>query len=156
MSSTRTRLLGAYLVFVCSLQICGFVAETLWPDRFYWLFYLNPRIGLLLLELVSTGREGSVPGAIQWIAAGWILLLGIALFFGWAVVRTYIVSEILLALPSLILIVISLRSSLSPFHSLTVKELFIPLLVITFYTVVPLVWAVRLRRPRKLGFGVAC
>ncbi|MEO6392151.1 MAG: hypothetical protein ABIP75_09890 [Pyrinomonadaceae bacterium] len=138
------------------MQLTIYLAMTIWPDRFYSLFYLNPRLGLHMLELVATGREGSMPGVFQWLAAGWIFALGVLLLSGRSLIKTYLVSEILLSLPNVMLIIVTLTSNLSPLRGLTIRETFIPLLVMTIYSVIPLVLAWRARRPKRLGWGVAC
>lgn len=156
MQTARIKFLGTYLLVISSLQLAVYLAMTVWPDRFYSLFYLNPRLGLHMLELVATGREGSMPGVFQWLAAGWIFTLGALLLLGRPLIKTYLVSEVLLSLPNVLLIVVTLTSNLSPLRGLTIRETFIPLLVMTVYSVVPLALAVRARRPKRLGWGVAC
>jgi hypothetical protein len=132
------------------------MAMSLWPDQFYWLFYLNPRLGLHLLELLATRREGSIPSLFQWLSAVWILGLGTMLLSGRSLIKTYLVSEILLSLPNVLLLVVTLTTSLSPLRGLPLGWTLSSLLVMTVYSLVPLALGFRARRPKRLGWGVAC
>ncbi len=68
------------------------------------------------------------------------------LLFGRPLVKTYIVSEIILSIPSVFFFLAIVWSNLSPAHGFSVGELLFPVLVMIAFSVVPLVLAFRIRK----------
>jgi hypothetical protein len=105
MKSRRIKTLGLYLMVGAILQICLYLALSLSSDAADWLFYFDPRMGIFFIESGLRGAELVVPGIFQWLSAVWILLLGLMLIRGRPLVKTYIVSEIILSLPNVFRVV---------------------------------------------------
>ncbi|MDT4965998.1 MAG: hypothetical protein QOJ64_735 [Acidobacteriota bacterium] len=131
---------------VSILQICLYLALSLSTDKADWLFYFDPRLGIFFLESGVRGAELIIPGIFQWLSAVWILLLGLMLLFGRPLVKTYIVSEIILSIPSIFFFLAIVWVNLSPAHGFSVGELSFPVLVMIAFSVVPLVLAFRIRK----------
>lgn len=128
------------------LQICLYLALSLSTDKADWLRYFDPRLGIFFLESGLRGAELIIPGIFQWLAAVWILLLGLMLLFGRPLVKTYIVSEIILSIPSVFFFLAIIWSNLSPAHGFSVGELLFPVIVMIAFSIVPLVLAFRIRK----------
>jgi hypothetical protein len=145
MNPPRTKTLGLYLLVVSILQICLYLAISLSSDKADWLFYFDPRLGIFFLESSLLGAEQVTPGIFQWLSAVWILLLGLLLLFGRSLVKTYIVSEIILSAPGVFFFLAIVWANLSPAHGFSVTELIFPLFVLVTFSVIPLVLAFRIR-----------
>jgi hypothetical protein len=143
MNLKRVKILGAYLLASCAMQICIYLALSIPSQNNDWLFYLDPRIGIFFIESSLRGTEQLAPGIFRWLSAIWILLLGSLLFSGRALIKTYIVSEIVLSLPNLLFIFLIVWANLSPAHGFSVGELFFPVMVMIAFSLVPLVLAFR-------------
>ena len=128
------------------MQLCLYLALSLATDEAGWLFYFDPRIGIFFLESGARGAELIIPGLFQWLSAGWILLLGLMLLFGRPLMKTYIVSEIILSVPSLFFFLAIAWGNLSPAHGFSVGELLFPVIIMIVFSVVPLVLAIRIRK----------
>jgi hypothetical protein len=146
MKSRRIKTLGLYLMVGAILQICLYLALSLSSDAADWLFYFDPRMGIFFIESGLRGAELVVPGIFQWLSAVWILLLGLMLIRGRPLVKTYIVSEIILSLPNVFFSLVIVWANLSPAHGFSVGELLFPLIIMVAFSVVPLVLAFRTRR----------
>jgi hypothetical protein len=146
MNPQRTKTLGLYLILASLLQICLYLALSLSADKADWLFYFDPRLGIFFLESGVRGAELIIPGIFQWLSAIWILLLGLMLLFGRALVKTYIVSETILSIPSVFFFLAIVLANLSPAHGFSVGELLFPGLVMIAFSVIPLVLAFRIRK----------
>ena len=142
MNLARAKFLGIYLIAICSLQICLYLALSFASEENLWLFYFDPRIGIFFLETVLRGVEQVVPGILRWLSAIWILALGIFMLSGRPLIKTYIVSEILLVLPNLLFSLAIVAANLGPTHGFSVGELFFPILVMVIFSIVPLSLAV--------------
>ena len=156
MKSERVKILGVYLVVICALQICLYLALSFASEKNLWLFYFDPRIGIFFLETVVRGVEQVVPGILRWLSIVWILALGVLMLSSRPLIKTYIVSEIILALPSLLFSLVIVVGNLSPAHGFSVGELFIPILVMVFFTIIPLglafwlLWGSRFKGETKI------
>ena len=144
MNPARLKFLGIYLIVICSLQICLYAIISFNPKDLGVLFYFDPRIGIFFLETAFRGSEQIAPGVFRWLSAAWILTLGIILFSGRPLLKTYIVSEIVFALPSLLFGLVVVIAGLSAAHGFSVPELFFPILIMLFFSIIPLVLAIRL------------
>jgi hypothetical protein len=138
MKLERAKILGVYLIAICSLQICLYLALSVAAEKYLWLFYFDPRIGVFFLETIIRGSEQVVPGIFRWLSAVWILALGVFLFSGRPLIKTYVFSEIILFLPSLLFSLFIAAANLGPTHGFSVGELFIPILVMIVFSIIPL------------------
>ena len=68
------------------------------------------------------------------------------LLFGRQLVKTYIVSEIVLSIPNVFFFLAIVWANLSPAHGFSVGELLFPVVVMIAFSVVPLVLAFRTRK----------
>jgi hypothetical protein len=146
MNPQRTKTLGVYLLVGSILQLSLYLAMSLSTDKADWLFYFDPRIGIFFLESGVRGAELIIPGIFQWLSAVWIFLLGLMLLFGRPAVKTYIVSEVILSIPSVLFILAIVWANLSPAHGFSVGELLFRVIVTIAFSVVPLVLAFRIRQ----------
>lgn len=106
------------------------------------LLGFEPRIGTFFLEayfrsFLST-EVPVVHSIFNWLTAVWILTLGIFLSLGRPLLKTYIISEMIFFLPSLLLnsVVVAVLISQRSF-----KELLYHLIPL-FFSIIPLVWAI--------------
>ena len=140
----RTRILGAYVLVAGILQTVLYLFLSISRDHNwlnYFAVYLDPRIGIFFLEAGWRGTEQIIPGIARWLTAGWLLTLGGLLFTGRKVVWFYIISEIALSLPNVFFFVVIVLANLSPAHGFSVGKLFVPILVMTAFSIIPLVLA---------------
>jgi hypothetical protein len=138
MNLRRTKILGAYLLVASILQTCLYLALSISAEKYDWLFYFDPRIGIFFLESGFRGAEQVTPNIFRWLSAVWILALGISQFSGRPLIKAYIISEIVLTLPNLLFVFAIVWANLSPAHGFSIGELFFPVLVMTAFSVVPL------------------
>ena len=138
----RVKLLSSYLVLASVLQVCMYAAWSFSPKKLLVIFYFDPRIGLFAIESGIRGTE--LPGILQWLSAIGLLLISLLLFSGRPFLKTYIISEIVASIPNLFFFVVVVLANLSPVHGFSVGELLVPVLVMIFFTVVPLMAAVRI------------
>lgn len=141
----RTRILGAYLMAAGIVQTTVYVglSTSRGPD---WLFYFDPRIGIFFLETGWRGAEEITPGILRWLSVVWILTLGMLFLCGRQLVKTYIVSEVALALPNIFFLVTIIGANLTPAHGFSVGELFLPMLEMIAFSVLPVTlafWSLR-------------
>jgi hypothetical protein len=111
-----------------------------------WLIYFDPRIGTFFLETGWRGTEQVVPGVVRWLTAGWLIMIGALLLSGRKLIWAYIISEIILLLPNIVFFVVIVLANLRPAHGFSVGELFVPIIVVVAFSIVPLVLAFRARR----------
>ena len=100
-----TKLLGAYLMVAAGCQIGLYVWHGSPP------FLLDPRVGVAMLLAGVLDVGDHVTYIIEWLSGLWLLCLGSFIFAGSQVLRTYvlrtyIVSEVLLAVPTLLYLAI--------------------------------------------------
>lgn len=138
MNLARVKFLGIYLIVICALQICLYLALSVGSEENLWLFYFDPRIGIFFFEAVLRGAEQTAPGVLRWLSVVWILALGAFMLSGRPLIKTYIVSEIVLALPSLLFSLVIIAGNMSPAHGFSIGELFIPILIMIVFSIFPL------------------
>jgi hypothetical protein len=138
MNLQRMKILGAYLLAIGFLQTCLYLAMSRWTYESDWLLYFDPRIGIFYLENLLRKTEQIAPAFLRWLSAGWILLVGYLLLSGRAMVKTFIVSELILVLPNLCFFLYIIRANLSPSHGFSIGELSLPILVMVLFSFVPL------------------
>lgn len=142
------RTLGAYLVLIGIAQITIYLIITFWKDL-DWLFYFDPRFGLYALDSVLTHAEN--PGILCWLSTAWVITTGIMLLCEMRVLKTYVVGEAILALPSVIAFIFIFQADLNPAHGFSRTELQGPLISFIVATVIPLWSATRLLNQRNIG-----
>jgi len=142
----RTKILSLYLLGAALVQIGGYVALTLTPEKLGALFYFDPRIGLFFIESGIRGAELKVPGILQWLSASWLLVISFFLLSGRSILKTYLVSEVVASLPNLFFFVVVVLANLKPAHGFSIGELFLPVVVMILFTILPLILAVLLWR----------
>ena len=88
------RLLGAYLFGLCLYQI----GIYRWPGG--PPFILDPRAGIpvLLINHFSFDNKGIYP--VEWMTAAWLVLIAALIFFRGQFLKTYLISELVLAMPT--------------------------------------------------------
>jgi hypothetical protein len=150
MKPERVKILGIYLIAISALQICLYlVISFVAAKEDFWLLYFEPRVGtIVIIELFFRSTQQIVGGIFRAVSVVWILALGLLMLFGRPLIKTYIVSEIILALPSLLVFLVILviggvgLSSARPETGMDFLGLiFIPILVAIFFTLIPLGWA---------------
>jgi hypothetical protein len=93
-SPKRQRLLGAYLFAMCFYQI----GIYRWPGG--PPFILDPRAGIPVLLINHFGFDNKVIYPVEWITAAWLLLMAALIFFRGQFLKTYLISEVVLAAPT--------------------------------------------------------
>jgi flagellar basal body-associated protein FliL len=151
MKPERVKILGIYLIAICVLQICLYLVMSFVAlNGNLWLFHFEPRIGTIgIIELFSRGAQRIVlTGIFRWLSVVWILALGLLMLFGRPLIKTYIVSEIILALPSSLVFLVLVISGVANLSAARFEMgmtflgmIFIPILVAVFFTIIPLGWA---------------
>lgn len=134
----RVKILGYFVLAVCVLQIAIYLALALSKGSADWLIYFDPRLGLFYFESGLRGKEVVAPTLVRWLSALWIFGLALLLLSGRRLVRTYIVSELVLSLPNVLFVMAILWANLSPSHGFSIGELLVPLIVMLVVSAVPL------------------
>ena len=142
----RAQWLSFYLLLASLLQICMYAAWSFSPEKLIAIFYFDPRIGLYFIESGTRGAELTVPGILQWLSAILLLLISLLLLSGRSILKTYIISEIIVSIPNLFFLVLIALANLSPAHGFSVGELFFPVLVMMLFTIVPVILAITIWR----------
>jgi hypothetical protein len=142
MKNEQAKVVGVYLLGISLLQICLYLLMSK-ASAASRLFYLDPRISLFFLETIVRGTEQEAPGLLRWLSSAWILMISLLLLLGRPalrvyVLRAYIVSELILLIPSIIFSLIIILSSLSPAHGFSVGELLLPALIVVVFSIIPL------------------
>lgn len=135
---------GILLLCMAALQIALYVAWTRGLDS--RAFYLDPRIGLFFLETIVVGYEPQGPGLLKWVAALWLIFLGFCLLRDRASLTWYLISEPILAVPSVAFFAMVVAARMNPSHGFSVAELTLPVPVFIMFTVLPFLLAWRLRK----------
>jgi len=137
LDKNRTRILGTYLAMIASFQIYIYVQINAGMDI---LFYFDPRIGILAFREVlshQTTEKLTVP-LVEWLSAAWIGGIALLMVLGKnTIVKVYIISEMILFLPNLLFAVFVVYFNVRPVTGFSIRELFCPLLVMLYTTIVP-------------------
>ena len=88
------RLLGAYLFGLCLYQI----GIYRWPGG--PPFILDPRAGIPVLLINHFSFDNKVIYPVEWITAAWLVLMAAVIFFSAQFLKTYLISELVLATPT--------------------------------------------------------
>jgi hypothetical protein len=150
MYSNRVKTLGYYLLAVCVLQIAVYLVLSFSAEA-DWLIYFDPRLGLFYFESGLRGKEIVAPTFLRWVSVFWIFGLAVLMLSGVRLVKTYIVSELVLCLANVLFVAAIVWANLSPAHGFSIAELSVPLMVMLVCDAVPLglaVWAQRSKSER--------
>jgi len=90
----RPRLLGGYLFALCLYQI----GIYRWPGG--PPFILDPRAGIPVFLINHFSFDNKVIYPMEWVTATWLVFLATMIFFQGRFLKTYLISEILLAAPT--------------------------------------------------------
>jgi hypothetical protein len=90
----RERLLGGYL-FALSLYQIGIYC---WPGG--PPFILDPRAGIAVLLINHFSFDNKVIYPVEWITATWLVFLAVNILFRGQLMKTYLISELVLAAPT--------------------------------------------------------
>jgi hypothetical protein len=90
----RQRLLGSYLFGLCLYQI----GICFWPGG--PPFILDPRAGIPILLINHFAFDNKVIYPVEWITAAWLVLMAAMIFFPGKLLKTYLISELVLAAPT--------------------------------------------------------
>jgi hypothetical protein len=90
----RHRFLGAYLCGLCLYQI----GIYRWPGG--PPFILDPRAGIPVLLINHFSFDNKVIYPVEWITAAWLVLMATMILFRGQFIKTYLISEIILAAPT--------------------------------------------------------
>jgi len=90
----RERLLGGYLLALCLYQI----GIYRWPGG--PPFILDPRAGIAVLLINHFSFDNKIIYPVEWITAIWLIFLAVMIFFRGKFLKTYLISEIILAAPT--------------------------------------------------------
>ena len=89
-----TRWIGAYLFGLCLYQI----GIYRWPGG--PPFILDPRAGIPVLLINHFSFDNKVIYPVEWITAAWLVLMAAMIFFRGQFLKTYLISEVVLAAPT--------------------------------------------------------
>jgi hypothetical protein len=90
----RQRLLGAYLLGLCLYQI----GIYRWPSG--PPFILDPRAGIPVLLINHFSFDNKVIYPVEWITTTWLIFVAAMIFFRGRFLKTYLISELVLAAPT--------------------------------------------------------
>jgi hypothetical protein len=90
----RERLLGGYLLALCLYQI----GIYRWPGG--PPFILDPRAGIAVLLINHFSFDNKIIYPVEWITVTWLVFLAAMIFFRGRFLKTYLISEIILAAPT--------------------------------------------------------
>jgi hypothetical protein len=139
----RERLLGAYLFALCVYQIGIYC----WPSG--PPFILDPRAGIPVLLINHFSLDNKVIYPVEWITATWLVFLAAAIFFRGKPLKTYLISEIVLAAPTAYYICVLATRHGGDFAP-GFKDLVITAILFTGFSLAPMGLAIlRLRAKRK-------
>ena len=144
-SPVANRILAAYLLLIVVFQLALY-REVVARGADGWVLYsFEPRLGLYLLEsLLRPGQP--FPGAFSWASA--LALAGMAALLLLEVVglRAYMIFETLLALPTIFLFAATIFWNPAPGEGFSVLDLAMPAVPFVMTSVLPMIFAVRVRR----------
>lgn len=141
-SPQRERLLGGYLFALCAYQIGIYC----WPSG--PPFILDPRAGIPVLLINHFSFDNKVIYPVEWITATWLVFLAAMIFFRGKLLKTYLISEIVLAAPTAYYIsVLAVRhgGDFAPGF----KDLVLTAMLFTVFSLVPISFTVQRLTTRK-------
>ena len=135
------RKLGCFLLVVATWQFIVYAMEMRVSDD-PDLVYLDPRLGLAFFGMLM--HAGTPPFAASWTSAALLGGVGLALSRSPSWVRTYLVLEVILSVPTLAMFVLMVAAN--PGAAPSVLETLVPIALFVVVSVIPFVFGVRILR----------
>ena len=132
----REYFLGGYLFALCLYQI----GIYRWPGG--PPFILDPRAGIPVLLINHFSFDNKIIYPVEWISATWLVFLAAMIFFRGKFLKTYLISEVLLAAPTAYYIGV-LAIQRGEHFVPGFKDLVLTALLFLIFSVVPAGWAAR-------------
>src|SRR5579862_5572004 len=136
------RFLGGYLFLLCIYQ----VGIYCWPGG--PPFILDPRAGMPVLLINHFAFDNKVIYPVEWGTATWLVFLAVMIFFRGQFLKTYLISEIILAAPTayyICILAIQRGGDFAPgFH-----DLLLTTFLFLFFSIVPMALAAKRLISRK-------
>jgi hypothetical protein len=130
------RFLGAYLLGLCIYSI----GIYRWPGG--PPFILDPRAGIAVLLNTRSSMDIATIHRIEWACTGWLVILADMIFITGRLVKLYLVSELLLALPTAFYIG-SLAIGHGGHFAPGFQDLVVTFLLFSFFSLIPMGVALR-------------
>lgn len=148
-SPQATRFLAFYLLALSLLQAALYWVAAAGGPKAWSLYYLEPRLGLFFLEtLVRPGH--TFPGYALGASVAALALMGCLLLLEVVGLRTYLVFEILLASPTVVLFAMIAFSNTPPGMGFSILDLALPAIPFTLTSVLPVIYAWRVLRAARV------
>jgi len=128
-----TRILGCYLLCVAAFQI--YVSIEIANGEIVF-FYILPHFGIHAFLLGIVGTYNLM--LIEWLTAGWIIALAVLFLLGQSPIKIYIISEILLSMPSFFFICLVIIASMKRTHGFSPLELMLPVIIMLITAFIPI------------------
>lgn len=145
-NTQRERLLGGYLFALCLYQL----GIYRWPGG--PPFILDPRAGIPVFLINHFFFDNKVIYPVEWISATWLVFLATMIFFRGKFLKTYLVSEIVLAAPTAYYIAV-LAIQRGGHFAPGFKDLIFTAVLFSFFSLAPLGLALlRLKEKSRLQF----
>jgi hypothetical protein len=141
---SKTTKLGRCLCCLAIAQVAYYLISYR-SDLRNITFYFDPRIGWTFFESFVRGRD-VFPSAYSLVSAMMLFGMGWLLFHNFMSVKWYLLLEVLMALPSVVLMSVALFARMNSVHGFSASELLAPVTIFCLFTLFPLVWAVSLLR----------
>jgi hypothetical protein len=126
----RHRFLGAYLFGLCIYQIGIYC----WPGG--PPFILDPRAGIPVLLINRFSFDNKVIYPVEWITAAWLVLMAAMICFRGQFLKTYLISELILAAPTAYYIAVLAIQHGGDFAP-GFKDLLLTIILFVAFTVLP-------------------
>ncbi len=148
-SPQANRFLGIYLLVIAFLQAALYREVVMRGADGWSLYYLEPRLGLFFLEsLVKPGH--AFPGFLPGISAVALAAMAFLLLLEAVGLRAYLIFEIVLAMPTVILFGMIAVSNPPPGFSFSILDLALPAIPFAMTSILPVIYAWRVRTHLKL------
>ena len=132
--SRQEHLLGGYLFALCLYQI----GIYRWPGG--PPFILDPRAGIPVLLINHFSFDNKIIYPVEWITATWLVFLAAMIFFRGKFLKAYLISEILLALPTAYYIAV-LAVQHGGHFAPGFKDMVLTALLFLIFSLIPVAWA---------------
>jgi hypothetical protein len=122
------------------------VVYCLWTfGGFEQLLYFDPRIGIAAsLEFLGFRQHG--PSIFSWASLIWQAIVAFGVARRPSYLRSYLVGEALLSIPTLFFFGVVISSNMSSHHGFSIRELTIPAIVFFVFSLIPFFIAIALQR----------
>lgn len=148
-SPRATRFLAFYLLAISLLQAALYWVAAARGPQTWMLYYLEPRLGLYFLEsLIRPGQP--FPGYALGASVVALALVGCLLLLEVIGLRTYLVFEIVLALPTVALFAMIAASHTPPGLGFSLLDLALPAIPFAMTSVLPVIYAWRVLKSLRV------